>query len=420
MLECIHCRKNPFYSTIMKISAVCMCACAYVCSVSAYIPVESTFLSSTVLHGRTCRRGSEGVRAERSKLNMNSPAGIDRRSFFVNSATTAAGYLGAGSVLRLGLITGPVAPPANMVGKRVLITGGNTGLGYETAVALARMGADVVIGCRNPDKAAAALEKVKIDIGAPGKDVPGGSVEAGQIDLSSLKSITRFADNFKGPLDVLVNNAGVMAVPTLTKTTDNFEMHMGINHLGHFLLTNRLLDTLKESKDGRVVNVSSIAHEWSDSLRDLDFSTTSYDPWVAYGRSKLANILFTRELHRRLTAASESTSGLTPSVTVMCCHPGVCRTELGRYIVDTSKPINPVALPLLAAATLVTRSSKQGAQTQITCSSSPNYGHGSAGGMYLRDNRPAPLKKVVIDNANAKAGWLWEESEKLTGAEFAI
>jgi len=239
-----------------------------------------------------------------------------------------AGLATVGKVLQ----DGPVfAENVDLTGKTMVITGGNTGLGKEAAVKLASLGANVVLACRNPAAASAACDEVQRRSGGRGK------VSSVDLDLASLKSVEQCVDALKrrvGSIDVLMNNAGVMALPQRETTADGFERQLGINHLGHFALTGQLLKA-GLLKKARIINVSSTAHLLGDLEKVraqgdllLDQTPTSYAPWPAYGNSKLANVLFTRELARRLKQA-----GNDDTVT-FSLHPGACRTELGRYIVD--------------------------------------------------------------------------------------
>lgn len=199
-------------------------------------------------------------------------------------------------------------------GKVVVITGANSGIGKETAIDLAKRGGKVYIACRNQQRGEDALKEIK--------DISGSNdVHFLQLDLSSMESIRQFSKKFhelETQLNILINNAGVMACPkALTK--DGFEIQIGTNHMGHFLLTNLLLDLLKQSSPSRVVVVSSLFH-WYGRINKEDLnSEKSYWKWLAYGQSKLANILFTRELSRKLEG-----TGVTANV----LHPGAVKTEL--------------------------------------------------------------------------------------------
>jgi retinol dehydrogenase-12 len=210
----------------------------------------------------------------------------------------------------------------DLTGRTIVVTGGNTGLGKETCIRLAKLGADVIIGSRSQKRGADAAEEVRALLNTE-------KVTSMVLDLSSMKSIQSFAKDFQSKhdrLDVLVNNAGVMAIPTRELTTDGFEKQMGINHFGHFHLTSLLLPQIKAAGkitgDARVINLSSMAHQIAfDGMNWDDLqSEKEYDPWKAYGQSKLANVLFTRELQKRLAGSAE-----TAGVSTAAVHPGNVR-----------------------------------------------------------------------------------------------
>lgn len=208
-------------------------------------------------------------------------------------------------------------------GKVVIVTGANSGIGKETAIDLARRGGKIYIACRDMKRGEDALKEIK-------ERSESQNVYLLQLDLSSMESIRQFSKKFhelEAQLHVLINNAGVMAIPRAT-TKDGFEMQIGTNHMGHFLLTNLLLDLLKQSAPSRVVVVSSLFHWYGRINREDLNSEKSYWRWIAYGQSKLANILFTRELARRLEGSG---------VTANAVHPGAVRTELMRDIGTISK-----------------------------------------------------------------------------------
>ncbi|GAB5036834.1 retinol dehydrogenase 12 [Nannochloropsis oceanica] len=323
----------------------------------------------------------------------------------------------------------------DLSGKVAVITGGNSGIGKETAIRLATLGARVLIACRNSEKGEAAVRDI-VNAVSPSSTVEGASrkknaappqVESLVMDLSDLKSIDRFATELNkhvDKVDILVNNAGVMAVSNLERTQDGFERQLGVNHLGHFHLTNRLFDLLLKgaaTRDGaRIVNVASEAHRFGGlDLQDPNYLTREYKKWEAYGQSKLANILFTRELHRRLAE-----KGMDKKVLALCCHPGVVRTELGRYLIDDIPSVGKVALaPVALAGWYFTKSPKQGSQTQVYLAASPTLKdeaeRGAAvGGTYFSDCRPKKTTKEAEDLD--AAGKLWKLSEKLTGSSFSV
>uniref|UniRef100_W5MPS1 Zgc:153441 n=2 Tax=Lepisosteus oculatus TaxID=7918 RepID=W5MPS1_LEPOC len=298
-------------------------------------------------------------------------------------------------LLRKWISGGVCRSRARLDGKTVLITGANTGIGKETARDLARRGARVVIACRDLAKAEAAAAEIRRTTG-------NGNVAVRHLDLASLCSVRQFARDYLASeerLDVLINNAGVMMCPKWT-TEDGFEMQLGVNHLGHFLLTNQLLGKLKSSAPSRVVNVSSIAHKGGQiHFDDIFFDKTPYSSLVSYRQSKLAVLLFSRELARRMQGSG---------VTSYSLHPGVIRTELGRHVLT--------GYPLLKAivsgpSLLLMKTPAEGAQTSIYCA--VTEGLEKYSGCYFSDcalKQPAPEGK---DDQAARQ--LWELSAKLVG-----
>jgi len=204
-------------------------------------------------------------------------------------------------------------------GKTVVITGANTGIGKETAIDLAKRNARVILACRSQEKGKKAEVYVRRESGNE-------NVHFRLLDLSSFTSIRKFAKEVleeESRIDILINNAGVMYCP-YTETEDGFETQFGVNHLGHFLLTNLLLDRIKKAPEGRIVNVSSLGHTLAKGLNlDTINSKDKYNPYDAYHKSKLANVLFTKALAKRLEGTSVTTNSL---------HPGVVDTELGRHL----------------------------------------------------------------------------------------
>lgn len=288
----------------------------------------------------------------------------------------------------------------NQQGRVAVVTGANTGLGFETAAALAHKGAHVVLAVRNLEKGKAAVERIA------GRS-PGAEVSVQKLDLTSLDSIREAADQLHAAhqsIDLLVNNAGVMTTPKST-TQDGFELQFGTNHLGHFAFTGRLLDLLLAAPGSRVVTVSSIGHRLTNRIQFEDLSAErSYNRIRAYGQSKLANLLFTYELQRRLAG--------TGTIAV-AAHPGGSASELDRYLSGPIKwafksveqPTEMGALPTLRAAT---DPSVLGGQF-----------YGPSGFMELRGH-----PKVVSSNRRSHDGAaqrrLWAVSEKLTGLTYAL
>jgi NAD(P)-dependent dehydrogenase (short-subunit alcohol dehydrogenase family) len=204
----------------------------------------------------------------------------------------------------------------SLAGRRIIVTGANSGIGLDATRIFASKGARVILACRNTDKGQRARDEIV-------RAHPSAEVEVRQLDLASLASVQRFADEYLAKdraLDVLVNNAGVMALPR-SLTEDGFEMQIGTNHLGHFALTARLFAALEAGKDARVVNVSSLVHKGGRIDFDDLHGAASYAKWTAYSQSKLANMLFTFELDRRLREAKSS-------VITAACHPGYAATNL--------------------------------------------------------------------------------------------
>jgi NAD(P)-dependent dehydrogenase (short-subunit alcohol dehydrogenase family) len=281
----------------------------------------------------------------------------------------------------------PMSNRAMMTGKVCLVTGANSGIGKVTAAELARMGARVVMVCRDRPRGEAARAEIKQ---ATGND----QVELMICDLSSQADIGRFAQEFKAAhdrLDVLVNNAGVY-LRKRAVTVDGVEATFAINHLGYFLLTNLLLDLLKRSAPARVVNVSSDAHAHGHINFDDLQGEQGYSGVKAYCHSKLANILFTRELARRLAGTG---------VTANCLHPGAVATGIFRAL---PKPIE-------AIIKLVTLSPEKGAQTSIYLACSPAVGQ-ATGKYFVKCAEARPSADAQSDETARR---LWAESARLAG-----
>jgi NAD(P)-dependent dehydrogenase (short-subunit alcohol dehydrogenase family) len=270
-----------------------------------------------------------------------------------------------------------------MEGKTVLVTGANQGIGKATAIALAEQGANVVILCRNPDKGRAAL----VDIQAASR---GGKAELLVADFASLADVRRAAAEFRASherLDVLVNNAGLY-VPERRLTSDGIEETFGVNHLAPFLLTNELLDLLKAGAPARIVNVSSEAHRHATmNWEDLQFARTRYKGFRAYGQSKLANILFTYELARRLQGTG---------VTANALHPGVVASGFGQTYPGALSFLVKVAKPFLLT-------NEQGARTSVHVASSPEVE--GVTGKYFAKSRPVRSNTVSYDEASQRKLW---------------
>jgi NAD(P)-dependent dehydrogenase (short-subunit alcohol dehydrogenase family) len=290
----------------------------------------------------------------------------------------------------------------------IVVTGANSGLGLETTWALASRGAHVIMACRNEDKARHAAEAIEAD-GVPGQ------VEPWLLDLASLRSIADFAARFAREheqLHALCNNAGVMALPE-GKTADGFELQLGINHLGHYALTGHLLPQLLATDDSRVVTVSSHAHRLGRMHWDNLHGERRYHKWLAYGHSKLANLLFTFELHRRLEAAKARTMALA-------CHPGYAATNLqaagARQVGSTLRAGFMNAVNRIAA-----QSAAMGALPSLYALTADDV----RGGYFIGPGGPLQMwgyPVVVEPNAMATdpelGVRLWAVSQELTGVRY--
>jgi NAD(P)-dependent dehydrogenase (short-subunit alcohol dehydrogenase family) len=295
----------------------------------------------------------------------------------------------------------------DLTGKVIIVTGSNSGLGFEEAKEFARKGAQTILACRSMDKAKAALAQMLAA-------VPNAPAEIMHLDLASQVSVHQFVSEFKkkyAKLDVLVNNAGIMMVPYST-TEDGFESQFGTNHLGHFALTGLLIDSLLNTSGSRVVNISSYAHR----IGSMDFTNLMYEggngysSTRAYGRSKLANLLFTYELQRRFEA-------IGADAIAVASHPGSSHTNLTSHIENKwySKLLNTLLEPMAQSAAM-------GALPTIRAAVDPNV----KGGQYygpdgFMEQRGYP---VVVSSNRASheatdARQLWQVSEQLTGVRYA-
>jgi NAD(P)-dependent dehydrogenase (short-subunit alcohol dehydrogenase family) len=283
----------------------------------------------------------------------------------------------------------------------VIVTGSSSGIGYETARVLAKNNAEVIVAVRNLERGHAAAEKIK-------SQYQKAKVTVMRLDLADLSSVKRFAEEFTSTysrLDRLINNAGVM-VPPHAKTADGFELQFGTNHLGHFALTARLMSLLQETIGARVVNVASSAERFGRlDFDDLTWEKRQYRGWSAYGDSKIANLYFTYELHRRLKSSGSR-------VIVTAAHPGWTATELQRHtgIVEHlneffAQDISMGALPTLRAA------------YDKDAHGGEYYGPG--GFMELR-GYPVQVSSSKRSKDQAIAARLWKVSESLIGVLFGI
>ena len=294
-------------------------------------------------------------------------------------------------------------------GRLAIVTGANSGLGLETARALARRGARVVLACRNPERARAAEREIATAASAP------DGVEALPLDLASLASVRAFADAIRKrhpALHLLVNNAGVMAIP-LRRTADGFEMQLGTNHLGHFALTGLLLDLLLAAPGARIVNVSSAMHRIGRIRFDDLQSERSYGPWRAYAQSKLANLLFTFELQRRL--ARRGASALAAAA-----HPGSAATNL-QEAGPRERNATLMARATVLGNRLLAQSAAMGALPTLYAATAPDVRGGEYFGpdsWFEMRGHPRRVGATARARDERAAERLWLVSENLTGVRF--
>jgi len=294
---------------------------------------------------------------------------------------------------------------SSQLDKTAVITGATGGLGYETALALAKAGSEVILTGRDDRKGRSAIEKIS-------REVTGGAkVSYEHLDLASLASVAEFSQRMhsRKSLDLLINNAGVMALPRRQTTADGFEMQFGTNYLGHFALTARLMPLLRRASGPRVVSISSLAHRTGFIDFDDLQGARVYSPWKAYGQSKLATLMFALELQRRSDAAGWN-------LISNAAHPGFARTNL-----FTSGPGGLVSLASGFAAPLFGHSAADGARPILFAATSPEakpgayYGPGGFGEL-----RGSPARALMMPQARdgAAAARLWDISGKLTGTSF--
>jgi len=408
--------------------AALLCACLFVLDVLGHGDLLASNSRSWVVGRATAKRPhsqiTNDVGSKRGPLSMAATTGTETsedgelsRRFALGAAFVAASVVGAKKFLVDGNMQELVLKPGSLKGKTIVITGGNTGLGLESAIRLAKAGATIVITARSDAKGSAAVEEIKRDSG-------NSDVHYLTLDLADLSTVKAFKAKFeqqpygKG-IDVLVNNAGVMAIPLRMQTKDGFEMQIGTNHLGHFALVAVLFPLLKKASGGaRVVNVSSTAHlpATAEDLTGDFMAPERYTQWGAYCTSKLANVLFAKELDRRCKAA-----GLP--ITAVSCHPGAINTDLQRWIVAegdaqaartlvNGSPILQVANQVLA------RPLNLGANTQVYLAAGLDGGYDKSGGMYFDNMAPGLQNPVADDKALAKQ--LWADSERLTGFKLDV
>jgi len=305
--------------------------------------------------------------------------------------------------------TDEVLEGIDLTGKLALVTGGSSGLGAETARALASQGARVVLTARDVAKGEAVAEEIRESTGNTG-------VEVEELELASLASVRSFAERFIARdegLQILVNNAGVMACPQ-DKTSDGFELQFGTNHLGHFLLTGLLAPALLQGAPARVVSLSSRGHQQSPVLfDDIGFEKNPYEKWTAYGQSKTANILLAVELERRLGGRGVHTNAV---------HPGIIPTELSRHMA----PEDFEHVRSRARGKLQLKTAQSGAATSAYAATAPELE--GRGGLYLEDCHVAEVndaedategvRSYALDPEAARR--LWSISEEMVGQDFPL
>jgi len=293
----------------------------------------------------------------------------------------------------------------DLTGKVAIVTGANSGIGFEAARELARKGAATVLACRSVERGQRALDALQ-------SEVPAADAVLMELDLASLDSIGRFADAFRERherLDLLINNAGIMAVP-YARTADGFESQLGVNHLGHFALTGQIIDLIAATPAARVVNVSSLAHRnVSMDFGNLLYENGGYSPMRAYGRSKLANLLFTHELQRRFKAAGVDALALA-------AHPGFSETGLAVHLRRGWQA------PVMLLISLLSQSAARGALPTLRAAavSDARGGqfYGPHGIMGIR-GFPVAVEPSAVARDDDAARRLWEASERLTGVSYA-
>jgi NAD(P)-dependent dehydrogenase (short-subunit alcohol dehydrogenase family) len=344
-----------------------------------------------------CKRCSSKIRARRTRANKKA----------VGLALISTGGLvavGASAVLRDRDFYTP--SPGSLVGQAIVITGASSGLGLESAKRLAGAGASLVLTARTAAKGILAVATINAHLEAIRVSYGEQTVSYKVVDFDNLDAVKAVDWSDVDKIDVLVNNAGVMALPDRTLTKNRIEKQMQSNHVGPFLLTAMLADKLSDT--ARIVNLSSSAHQFAAVTGGLDFeflwkAELGYSPWLWYGYSKLANLYFTQELQRRSDASSSK------NWTVTAVHPGVVATNLGRYTFGSESSSLDRLGSLVASAVL--KSPEEGASTQVWLAA----GNGEGGKYY--ENRK---EQTNIPTDASQARQLWHESERLIGMNFTL
>jgi len=291
----------------------------------------------------------------------------------------------------------------DQTGRTILVTGANTGLGFETSKVLAERGARVLLACRSEEKARNAIAKIRVA-------APDADLDFVPLDQADLASVRAASEQVRGEdrLDVLVNNAGIM-MPPRELTVDGFESQFGVNHLGTFALTSLLLPKLAERSASRAVVTSSIAHRGAKIYFDDIDAEQSYKTQDRYGQSKLANLMFMYELDRRLRAAGSSTIAVG-------CHPGIADTELARHLPAVVRFAVPLFRPLFNSAA-------EGAWPTLMAATAPTVEGGAYLGPTKRNETAGPAgeaRATATAKDDALAAGLWELSIEMTGIDPGI
>mmetsp|Transcript_3367 Transcript_3367/g.4871 ORF Transcript_3367/g.4871 Transcript_3367/m.4871 type:complete len:406 (+) Transcript_3367:84-1301(+) len=375
------------------------------------------------IQNRRLALSSSSLQSQRNAdFGAASPApSLNRRLLLVGTGIAASTAIV--SPASAATASGPYSPaPNSMDGKLVVITGGNTGLGLESGKRLAAAGAEVVLTSRSSAKGKQAVKAIQEYLSQKG--IVNNNIYSIPLDLCDLENVKSFPQRFEAalpnskPVDVLLNNAGVMAIQQREITKDGYERTFQTNHLGHFALTAKMIPML--AKDARIINVSSTAHKFASNGLDFDNlnGEKEYGPWTSYGASKLENIFFTKELQRRVDESGKY------SFTVTSLHPGAVATDLGRYLVGEEK-FNSMKengmgfMDSLIFGTLnkFVKTVEDGASTQVFLASDPLAGM-EVGGQYFDECKQQKLDSFATNAEQAKQ--LWTVSEKLSGVDFIL
>ena len=293
----------------------------------------------------------------------------------------------------------------DLSGKTIIVTGSNSGIGYEAIKHFSAKGAETILACRNEQNGKSAKEQIL-------KEYPNAKINVMNLDLADLESIHSFVKKFNekySKLDVLLNNAGIVC--PYEKTKDGFEIQIGTNHLGHFALTGLLLDCLKNTKGSRVVNVSSLGHKFAKmNFDNFMFENGGYSIFKAYGKTKLSNLLFTYELQRRFEK-------FNIDCIAVAAHPGVAKSNLSKYV--TKKPLYKIGMAI--ANSIMSQSTSMGALPEIRVSVDPLVKGGDyfgPGGFQEWKGYPIIVKSNDASHDLDNAKRLWEISEKLTKISY--